>query len=278
MRRSEIIVARLLDEATGELPQEAPRGAVYVVWDNVGHAYKSVDALQQVMATDIDTAVNGGAVIIVAHDSNNITVYSKAIPVPVGTDTLFDIVEQLGILGGANTGWSKSVRVRPAQVDWHRVFASQEYMDKSEQEQEKMADEIERDQEKEQKAAEKGNTQVRAVTGTPAPVAEMPPEDAEHKLDIGFRYATLGNRMGVEVKHIYPDSPASQSYLEVGDIIVSTGPFAMRNGSISQPYRIKNADDLKRILGWLSPGHNFVMKVVRGSHEHDIVLTPQPAI
>jgi len=252
---------------------------MYVVQNQEGQFYPSFQAYEQTLqGQTIDQQIQAGVIVIFARDKGNITVYSKAIPVPMGTGLVLEMMEALGVQIEANTSWARSVEVRPASADWWDVFGSQYYTDKSGKEQEKMADEIERDQEKEQKAAEKGNPQVRAVTGTPAPVAEMPPEDAEHKLDIGFRYATLGNNMGVEVKHIYPDSPASQSYLEVGDIIVSTGPFAMRNGSISQPYRIKNADDLKRILGWLSPGHNFVMKVVRGSHEHDIVLTPQPAI
>lgn len=283
MRPARFIVARLLDEAepagTGELPQEAPRGAVYVVQQDEGRKYASLDDYAQEVG-DIDTAIQRGAVVIQAHDLNNITVYSKAYPVPVGTATLLDMMDELGVEIGANTGWAKSIKVRPAQSDWRRMFASQKYMDRSERESEKMQKEVERDQEKEQKQEPKqeppkGSKNVQRVLGRAVPPAERP-----HKLDMGFFMRQPEGQKGVEVGHIIRGTAAARSGLEQGDIIRRVGQFQMRNGGLAPEdgYEITTHEELQRILGWLMPGTNFPLEVLRGDSWETIVLTPQPQV
>lgn len=279
MRRALIIAARLLDEAeptgTGMPAHEAPRGAVYVIHQNEGRFYPSFEDYARQVGGDVDGQIAKGVIIVHARDENNITVYSKAIPVPVSTATVSDMIEDLGVWVDANTGWSKSVTQRPAAVDWGKVFASQKYMDQTERERGKMDDEIERDQEKEQKAQQKeqpkGSPAVQAALG-----ATLPPPERRHNLDIGFMPRTVGGDQGVEVGHIYPNSAAAKSGLEVGDIIRVVGAFRMSNGEMAprEGYRIRNPQDLQRVLGWLAPGDNFPMKVVRGDQWVDVVLTP----
>ncbi|WP_241232859.1 DegQ family serine endoprotease [Paracoccus haematequi] len=68
-----------------------------------------------------------------------------------------------------------------------------------------------------------------------------------------------GNRRGVVIASIEPDSPAEEAGLEVGDVVIATDGRPLRN-----------AADLRNRIGMLSVGDELVLSVLRGDESLDL--------
>ena len=77
------------------------------------------------------------------------------------------------------------------------------------------------------------------------------------------RAVGLPDRDGLLVRYVEPESPAGRAGVQEGDLIVAAGDQA-----------IASVDDLYRALDGLAPGASLDLRVVRGTEERTVRVTP----
>lgn len=272
--RAETLVTLLLEAA--------PKGAVLAFGygapatgfygnrlDDVVASFKTLGLVDKDAATleaVNDLIERQNAAFVVQKAPNDIHVYSRATPLALDREGKERIQSVFGV--NADNGmvaWSRNFSTTAQQKPANEVFGTVK---------ERQQRELDAEHQKQRELVTQAAGSAPPAGGTRP--ALNPGGQYQPRVKLGFDYDERSDD-GIRVVNVKPNTPASKAGLVAGDVLYTIGPYASSMAAKGQAnhYRLKTADDLKRVLGELDPDVPVPFGVLRGNGSVKLAVVPE---
>lgn len=293
MRRSELIVNRLLEAYEGET---APQGSVLAVIRNQPSFHATMgafeDFLRQQGFDSLESFLEAGGASFIKDASGGVTLLSQRASLAATKPVLQAVIGTFGLRSDSPIGFRRGPGQPKVERSLQEIFARtgqyQAAAERQQQEQKKQAEaarkaaQVQKQRKPEPPAAQAGLPQrKRGYKPWGAEDEERflgdvvgGHEPAPHRFVLGFNYPKNAEG-GVLVREVEPGSAAAKSGLQPNDVILGVGEHINVYGTTNPRYRIKNARQLHHVLDRLAPNTVLPLMVRRGSGMVEIPLVPE---
>jgi len=258
MRRAESIVNQMLEAVAVPMPH----GSVLAVKNDEPKVFRGLnDFYAWVGDGHVDKFLAGGGAYFVRDASGKVRLYSQQIPLRMRPETTDFVLQTFGLSPneGSNIAYSPGPRLPVSSKPLAHVLPRPQW---------------EPAKVKKQKPVKEPDTEPPMSNGVP--VKQRTTESVASQYTLGFSCAK-GTQGGLLVRVVERGTAAAKAGLLPNDVVLGVGEYTNTAGAASPSVRIRNAAQLRHVLGLHQPQSVLPLLVRRGSGIVELPIVPELA-